>query len=185
MILVKFKNGSNILEEWERYEHTARLVLERVKEHFGLSAIEGPQTVHGRYTNWKVDAKGIEKDSNGIILVECRLRGRRQTQEDVAGLALRIIETEAKGAILVTPVPLQRGASALATGRLIRHIILDRNSTPTDFALRFLKHLFLGVTGIVEVDAVAIPTVMRGCMKCGAAFRSRGQEMLCQSCAEI
>lgn len=173
------------MKPWKQYEETARLVLERVKDHFGLSNVEGPQRIPGKDTDWEVEAKGVDKDSEGVIIIECRLTKRRQTQEEAGALAFRITNTGAEGAILVTHAPLQKGAAAIAAGNKIRHVMLDRNSTPGDFALRFLNHLFLGVTGIVEVNSFGSLAVQRGCQKCGAAFPALDQGKLCPSCTDI
>jgi hypothetical protein len=173
------------MQKWENYEETARVVLERIKEHFGLVGVEGKQTIEGQLTEWEIDAKGIEAGSNGAVIIECRLTKKGQSQEDLAALAFRIEDSRSVGAIIVTPVPLQRGAAAIAAGKNIRHVVLDPSSTPGDFALRFLNHLFLGITGIASVEGFGRAVVQRGCRECGNAFAPAAEEALCPRCADI
>jgi hypothetical protein len=136
------------MQPWKKYEETSRLVLEQVKHHFGLASVEGPQSIPGTLTPWAIEAKGVEADSGGTVVIECRLRTRRQNQEAIGALAFRIQDTSAVGGIIVTPLPLQKGASAIADGTRIQHVMLDPKSTPSDFAFKFLGNLFLGVPSI-------------------------------------
>jgi hypothetical protein len=56
---------------------------------------------------------------------------------------------------LVTPLDLQRGAKKVAAHKNIKHVILDPDSTTTEYIMRFLNDTFLGVAGMFS----AKPTI--------------------------
>jgi hypothetical protein len=149
------------MKPWEKYEETARLVLEQVKEHFGLESVQGSQALKGGLTSWNVDAKGIT-ETGGIILIECRLRSRSANQEAIAALSFRIQDCSADGAIFVSPVSLQTGAIAVAKGTSIHHMMLDQSSTAFDFAFEFLGKLFVGIPGIASNGGFGTAGLSRG-----------------------
>jgi hypothetical protein len=66
-------------------------------------------------------------------------------QGSVGDLAYRIIDTGASGGILVTPLDLQSGAKRVAGHSNVQHVILDPNSTSTEYVLHFLNRTFIGV----------------------------------------
>lgn len=171
------------LKEWERYEETARQILDRLREHFGLTKVEGKQTLVGvTGAEWELDAKGVAEGTGGIVVIECRRTKNRQSQAKLGSMAFTISDTGAERGIIVSMLPLQAGAAKIAAAKNIISVVLDERSTPTDFALRFLNNLFLGVSAIVQVDAIGSLAVQRGCFGCGAAFASLGAEKLCPTC---
>ncbi|MCZ7654109.1 MAG: hypothetical protein M5R42_07210 [Rhodocyclaceae bacterium] len=71
------------------------------------------------------------EDGEGIIVVECRqYRSKRQVQEQVAALAYRVLDTGARGAIIVSPLDLQAGAKKVAAAENVISVQLDADSTP-------------------------------------------------------
>ena len=132
-------------------------------EKFGLSHFEGKQKVKGIRSgrSWEIDAKGLAKGQETFIIVECRRRSRRQNQEQIGGLAYRIIDTGAAGGIIVSPLGLQRGAEIVAQAENIHNVILDKNSTTANYILRFLDEVRVGHTEVlmVAVDVRVGPSV--------------------------
>jgi len=60
-------------------------------------------------------------------------------------LAYRIIDTGASGGIIVSPLNLQEGAAKVAAAENIIDVQLDAESTPDQFAMRFLNQLMISV----------------------------------------
>jgi hypothetical protein len=86
------------------------------------------------------------------VIVECRRRTTSKlAQGSVGELAYRIIDTGASGGILVTSLGLQSGAKKVAGHSNIQHVILDPNSTTTEYVLRFLNRTFIGVAETCSV----------------------------------
>ncbi|WP_411153065.1 restriction endonuclease [Streptomyces sp. A30] len=74
-------------------------------------------------TEWEIDGKGVKVGDEGFVIIECRrYTTSKQKQEQVAGLAYRIIDTEADGAIIVSPLGLQEGAAKVAEAENIRTV---------------------------------------------------------------
>jgi len=138
---------------WRSYEEVAQYLLSQFAEHFGLGRVEGKQIVAGASgTSWEIDAKGIRRDDGGFVIVECkRYTKQRVPQETIAGLAFRIQDAGAAGAIVISPLPLQSGAKILAESQGITHIRLSDDSTTTDYVLRFLARTFYGVSSEEKV----------------------------------
>jgi len=107
---------SSPLSRSRRYEEVAAEILGRVKHELGISSVEGKQVVPGLSgTDWELDAKGIKAGSDAYVIIECRrYTTSRLKQEAVAGLAWRIHDTGASGALLVSPLGLQEGAQRVA-----------------------------------------------------------------------
>ncbi|WP_417915997.1 restriction endonuclease [Candidatus Electronema sp. JC] len=144
-------------KSWQTYEEVVTYLLNKFAEHFGLECVEGKQHVPGTCgTDWEIDAKGVAKNGDGFLIVECRrYTTSRLDQESVAGLAFRIQDTGAQGGFVVTPLDLQEGAKKVAAHENIHHVILDPNSTTNQYVLRFLKKVFVGVTASVGISAEA------------------------------
>ena len=134
-------------KEWRTYEEVAQYLLEQFADHFGLGHVEGKQLVSGASgTNWEIDAKGIKSDGGGIVLVECRRHTTSKlSQEQLGGVAFRIIDTGAQGGITVSPLDLQKGAKLVAAHANIVHVMLDPKSTTTEYVMKFLDKLFVGL----------------------------------------
>jgi hypothetical protein len=131
---------------WECYESVAVNLLNRFATVFGLDRVEGKQKINGKTTAWQIDAKGVRESDGATILVECRRKKRKLDQETLGAIAYRIQDTGAERGIVVTPWELQSGAARIADAGEIIVVQLDTNSTPTDFAMRFLGRLMVGAS---------------------------------------
>lgn len=141
-------------KSWQTYEDVARHLLASVADEFGLSDVEGKQSVDGLKsgTQWELDAKGVEIGSDQFVIIECRrYTTSRLSQEDLGGLAWRIIDTGARGGITVSPLPLQEGAQRVAAANRVVHVQLNADATPTEFQMRFLDKIRLGFKDEVSV----------------------------------
>ena len=60
--------------KWQSYEEVATYLLNQFASEFGLSKVEGKQSVLGlrSQTNWEIDAKGIREGNEGFVIIECR-----------------------------------------------------------------------------------------------------------------
>ena len=134
-------------QTWQSYEEVAAYLLDQIAAEFGLERFEGKQIMPGKRssTNWEIDAKGIGNNDEIFFIVECRrYTTSRQNQDRVGGLAYRIIDTGAKGGILVSPLGLQEGASKIAYAENIYSVILNENSTTAEYVLKFLERTRYG-----------------------------------------
>lgn len=128
--------------KWQDYEQVAAYLLKQFASEFGLNRVEGKQKVAGLKsgTSWEIDAKGYNDGNGGFMIVECRrYTSGKQTQEQLAGLAYRIFDTGASGAILVSPYGLQAGAGLIARAENVFDVRLTAESTPEQFAISFLN----------------------------------------------
>lgn len=137
---------------WQSYEEVATYLLNEFAEHFGLECVEGKQCVTGASgTDWELDAKGVSKNGEGFLIVECKHRKGRLNQAILGSLAYSIQDTGAQGGIVVTPIDLQKGAKKVAAHENIQHAILGPSSTTTQYILHFLNKVFVGVEVTVGV----------------------------------
>ena len=130
------------MAKWQSYEEVAAYLLDQFASHFGLDHVEGKQSVHGTRSNtqWEIDAKGVKTDDGGFMIVECRrYTTSKQKQENIGALAYRIIDTNAAGAIVVSPLGFQSGAEKIAAAENIFDVRLRPDSTTTDFTINFLN----------------------------------------------
>jgi hypothetical protein len=136
---------SNNQKQWRTYEEVVQYLLNEFAAHFNLGHVEGKQLVPGKSgTEWEIEAKGVAASGQGFFIVECRRRTTSKlNQESVGGLAYRIIDTGASGGILVPPLDLQIGAKKVADHSGIQHVILNPNSTTTEYILQFLNAVFV------------------------------------------
>lgn len=152
---------------WETYEKVAQHLLDEFAVHFELGRVEGKQIVPGQSgATWEIDAKGVKVDGEGFVIVECR---RHTTsglpQESLGALAFRIHDTQAAGAIVVTPLDLQAGAQKVAADANIVHVKLSPESTTTEYVMSFLDRVFIGVADTASVllkERVAIEIFKNG-----------------------
>ena len=150
---------------WNSYEEVAQYLLNQFAKTFGLGVVEGKQIVPGKSgTNWEIDAKGLKTGEDGFVIVECRrYTTSRLKQENIGGLAYRIKDTGAAGGIIVSPLPLQEGAEIVAAHEGIKHVILDPNSSTSDYMLRFLNQIFVGFTeGALVSDSIQVQVFKDG-----------------------
>lgn len=126
---------------WQTYEEVAAWLLNQFASEFGLDRVEGKQDVAGQKsgTSWEIDAKGVRESDGGFMIVECRrYTMSRISQEQVAGLAYRILDSAAVGGIVVSPLGFQEGAAKVAESEGIFAVTLDPTSTPASFSAGFL-----------------------------------------------
>jgi hypothetical protein len=145
---------------WKSYEEVAAYLLEQNAHEFGLTGVEGKQKIPGRRsgTCYEIDAKGIRDGNEGFVIIECRrYTTSKQNQENLGGLAYRIIDTGAVGGIIVSPLGIQEGAAKIATSENIVNVQLDANCTPSEFTMKFLNRLTIGIRdGAVFSDSCSI-----------------------------
>jgi len=148
---------------WQTYEEVAQYLLNEFASHFGLGRVEGKQIVPGQSgTAWELDAKGVTSDGAAFVIVECRRHTTSSLpQESIGGLAFRILDAGASGGIVVTPLDLQSGAKKVAAHSNIVHVVLSPDSTTTEYLMRFLDRVFIGVadtcsTALKESSAIEV-----------------------------
>lgn len=132
---------------WESYEEVAAYLLNEIANEFGLQKFEGKQQIDGKRSGakWEIDAKGIGENNEIFFIVECRRHTTsRQSQGKLGSLAYQIIDTGAEGGIVVSSLGLQAGANKVAQAENIYNVILDENSTRTEYVLSFLDRVRYG-----------------------------------------
>ena len=146
---------------WQSYEKVAARLLNRFAEHFGLGNFEGKQVLPGASgTSWEIDAKGVNTADGTFVVVECkRYTKRKVAQETVAGLSYRIQDLGAGGGIIVTPLELQEGASKVAAHEGIVLVQLDPDSTTTEYMMRFLNQVCVGLEERIHITESLTITV--------------------------
>jgi hypothetical protein len=139
--------------KWENYEEVAAYLLNQFAVEFGLGKFEGKQIVPGASgTEWEIDAKGYSSDGSYFMIVECKRHTKSAVSQAItASLGWVIRDAGASGGILVSPRGLQSGAKNVAAKALIHEVILDQNSTTTDYILRFLNKICLGVSETIGI----------------------------------
>ena len=142
-----------MLTPWPAYEDVARRVLADMREALGIANVEGKQVLEGASSaNWEIDAKAWTADGENFLVVEAR---RHTTsglkQEELAAIANRIKDVGAQGGIVVSPLPLQRGAKTIAASENIAHVRLTADSTFERYLAEFLGRRFIGVSVIESV----------------------------------
>jgi hypothetical protein len=140
---------------WSVYENFARKVLADHREVLGISAVEGKQSLDGLSgTSWELDARAWCEGSDGFLVVEVR---RHTTaglkQEDLAAVAYRIKDVSGLGGIVVSPLPLQKGARLVAESADIAHVTLSAESTTESYLAEFMGRRFLGASVTESVHA--------------------------------
>ena len=135
------------IRKWEKYEEVAAYLLNQFAQQFGVGKFEGKQIVAGESgTEWEIDAKGCTSGGSSFIVVECKRHTKTGISQAItAGLAWSIEDTGATGGILVSPIGLQEGAKKVATKSGIIEVILNQDSTTTDYVLKFLNKVCMGV----------------------------------------
>lgn len=151
-------------KSWESYEQVAQFLLDQMAEHFGLSRVNGKQTIKGKRSDtiYEIDGKGFTKDGEGFVILECRrYTTSRQKQEDIAALCYQILDTGAKGGIIVSPLGLQEGAKRIAEAENVVSVRLDENSTTKDYVLSFLNKIFIGITDTITMSDNVVPCLIK------------------------
>jgi hypothetical protein len=89
-------------------------------------------------TEWTIDAKGVNIDGEGFVIIEARRYSTsRQNQEKLGALAYRIKDTGASGGIIVSHAGLQKGAEKVAKANNIISVQIDKDSSPESFTIHF------------------------------------------------
>lgn len=162
-------------KKWENYEQVSAYLLDQLHQEFGLEKVEGKQKVKGfrSGTNYIIEAKGILENGEGIVIIECRdYSTKKQNQDQMGGLAYRIIDTNAKGGIIVSKLGLQKGAKKIADRENIVSVFIDPKSTPQEFTIEFLNKIFVGAVSTEHLDGTANPTISKSLTKLLQLFRS-------------
>lgn len=141
-------------KNWKSYEEVATYLLNQFAEKFGLGRFEGKQIVPGECgTDWEIDAKGYSEDECHFVVVECKCHTKSGVSQALtARLAFVIQDTGAAGGILVSPLGLQDGAKKIAVKAGIHEVRLDKDSTTTDYVLRFLNQICVGLSDTNSVN---------------------------------
>jgi len=137
-----------LMATWKNYEEVATHLLDRFADEWQFDRFEKKQKIAGLTTGatWEIDAKGCRDEDGGFMIVECRNYKSKIKQEAIAGIAFRIHDTGALGAIIVTPIGLQAGAKKVADATNVFSVILTPDSTPENFAICFLNKFRAGGT---------------------------------------
>jgi hypothetical protein len=138
---------------WQTYEKVARTLLDRFASDFKLDKVEGKQKVQGKRsgTKWEIDAKGVRNGGQDFVIIECRrYKTSKQSQERLAGLAYRIIDTGAQGGIVVSQLGLQEGARLIAAAENVVDVYLDPNSTIHEYFMMSADQVYAG--DVVSLD---------------------------------
>ena len=138
---------------WESYEEVAQYLLNQFAEKFGLGTVEGKQIIPGKSgTNWEIDAKGLIIDKKRFLIIECRRNTTSKlNQEHIGAIAYRIKDTGAEGGLVVSPFEFQKGAKIVANHENIQNVILDPKSTTTNYILKFLNQIIVGISDTVTI----------------------------------
>ena len=137
---------------WETYEQVAAYVLNQIADRFNVDRFEGKQSILGTRsrTTYEIDAKGIIENETAFMIVECRrYLSSRQNQEKLGALAYRIIDTGAKGGVIVSPLGLQEGAIKIAAAENIHSVILAEDSTFEQYVVKLLNEIIMRVPPVV------------------------------------
>lgn len=143
------------METWQNYEEIALFLIDKFRLEFGLEFVEGKQMIEGLRsgTKWEIEGKGIRDGTTGIVIIECRrYTTSRLDQESLCGLAYRILDTSATGGIVVSPLPLQKGARKIAAAENVVVVRLNENSTPYKYMLSFLNKVMAGVQDSLQLN---------------------------------
>ena len=144
---------------WRCYEEVAQYLLNRFAEHFNLGHVERKQRILGKSgTEWEIDAKGINHNETAFLVIECRRYNNRKIEQGYVGeVAYKIQDTGAQGGIIVSPLGFQEGAKKVAESSNIVHVTLDPHSTTTEYIMKFLNRIAIGVYERIDMtDCVDI-----------------------------
>lgn len=140
---------------WLSYEEVAAFLLNTIAERFQLSSVESKQSVKGKNTgaDYEIDAKGVLNGSDMFLIIECKRHTEsRIKQKDAAALGFQIQDTGAAGGIIVSCCDLQRGARMIAESTKIYSVILSPESTTTNYVLKFLHEVRIGLCDSLTVN---------------------------------
>ena len=133
--------------EWKDYESVAREILRYLASELSIISVDGEAVLPGRSgTNWHVEGTATCVDGDGFLILECRRHTKKGlNQESLGGLAFRIQDTGGSGGIVVSPLPLQKGAELVAQSENIVPVQIEEWSTAENYLARVLGKTFHGI----------------------------------------
>ncbi len=171
---------------WKSYEEVAVYLLNEFRHEFGLEHVEGKQELTGETTEHKIDAKGVKEGNQGFVIVECRqYRTSRQNKGKLCELAYRIEDTGAVGGMIVSPLGIQEGAAKIANKENITSVRLDANSTTTQYIMKFLNKVMVGICDNIVLSDTCSIEVFPKCSRCGKLFQQKLNDHICPGCEEV
>lgn len=172
--------------ESERYELVTKKILENLRHHLRFDNVGGKEKYQGETgTEWEIDASCYRKDTDTLVLIECRRKTtRRIPQEEMAGFAFRIRDIGAGEGLMVTPIGYQKGAKKVAKAARIGMATLNPEATESEYILTIANRLFRGLLVLdhgTETDNVS---VYRTCDACGSELitQDSGKTFFCPIC---
>ena len=150
-------------KSWKSYEEVAAYLLNQFAEHFDLGRFDGKQIVAGESgTSWEIDAKGYSEDNQHFVIVECKRHTKAGISQAItSSLAWSIQDTGASGGILVSPLGLQAGAKKVAAKADIHEVIMREDSTTTEYLIKFLDKVCLGLTDVISLSITETLTIIK------------------------
>lgn len=135
-----------MIQSWSNYEAAAISAISALRNELKVSKVEGKQTLTGSSgPTWEIDAKAWCEDSENFLIIEARCHtSSGLKQEALAAIAFRVNDLGAVGGIVVSPLPLQKGAKLIAASSGIEHVLLSATSTPEHYLAEYMGHRFHG-----------------------------------------
>lgn len=133
--------------DWKKYEAASRKIIQILCDEFGIASVQGETKLIGKCgTEWSVEGTATLINGEGFLVLECRrYKTKRLNQEALGGLAYRIQDTGAAGGIIVSPLPLQKGAQYIAEAENIIPIQIESWSTAEYYLAKILGKTFRGI----------------------------------------
>lgn len=135
-------------DDWRVYEDAARAVIQNLHQDLGIDSVSDKQTVLGKSgTQWEFDALAFQDNGENFIIIEARRYTTSSLkQKDIATSAFSIGDVGAVGGIVISPLPLQRGAELVAKMSGIKPLRLSPDSTSVDYLAESMSRRFIGVS---------------------------------------
>lgn len=140
-------------KSWEIYEQAAQTAVFDLCKHLGVTDVEKKQNLRGTSgTVWQIDGKAVLAGGDGFLVIEARRHTTSgQKQESLAAFAYRIHDIGGAGGIIASPLPLQSGASIIATHENIHHLQLDKWSNAENYFAQFMGRAFHRITEHAQI----------------------------------
>lgn len=132
--------------DWKKYEAASRQIIQSFCNEFGIASVQSETKLTGKCgTEWSVEGTATLVKGEGFLILECRrYKTKRLNQEALGALAYRIQDTGAVGGIIVSPLPLQKGAQYIADAVNIIPIQIESWSTSVNYLAKILGKTFRG-----------------------------------------
>lgn len=135
------------MKKWAAYEEAAKRIVSNLRTLLGVVHVGDKQRLPGiDGATYELDAVAWTDDAGSFLLIEAKRHKRGLTQDTINSVIYKFIKVGASGAIVVTPMPLQRGAKKAADFDHVIHIKLSADSTPEDYLAEYMGKRFLGVS---------------------------------------